>query len=247
MYEAAPAPPAAAPPMQEAAPPPPPMHEAAPPPPPVHEAELMAPEVVPSEAAPAPPSPEEMAAAQEHANQMAAPADVMNDDEVQQFQDEAQMLYDKGANLQGKFGDAFKGVLDRLNVGNLFGGNGKVEAAKPCPFFQEGQQVTVHADAEIAQGSFVSFVSGLSVVSVEAQIVGTQAVAALPAGVAGQVYTFITSRSIDDNKLAADAISFGPAIVEGEFRPSLRTFEFLANMMTVQPPAPVIDFGLARK
>lgn len=94
---------------------------------------------------------------------------------------------------------------------------GKVTAAQPCPFLMEGAQVPVNADAEIPAGSFMTFVSALSVVSVEAQITGQQAVAAVPAGVSGQVYAFITSRSIDDNKLAADAIAFGPAIVESEF------------------------------
>lgn len=220
-----------APPAHEAAPvePAPPVHEAmpAPPPPPAppaHEAPagLVGPEVGASEMNPA--SPEEMVAAQAHVDQMKAAAQeleqqkaaMMQDHEVQQFQHEAQMLNDKGANLGHKFGDAFHGVLDHMNVDGMFGGNGKVEAAKPCPFLAEGATVTLNADAAIAEGHFVSFVSGLAVVSVPAQIAGQQASAAVPAGVAGQVYCFITNRSIDDNKLPADAIAFGPAIVESE-------------------------------
>lgn len=191
---------------------------------PVHEAPvgLVGPEVVPSEVHPG--SPEEIAAAQEHVKQMAAAdqelevkkQEVLQDHEVQQFQHDAQVLHDKSVNLGQKFGHAFNGVLDHLNFGNLLGGNGKVEAAKPCPFLVEGASIAFNADAEIAQGSFVSFVSGLAVVSVQANIAGQQAVVTVPAGVAGQVYTFITNRSIDDNKLVADAISFGPAIVESK-------------------------------
>jgi hypothetical protein len=183
---------------------------------PAHEAPagLVGPEVVASQAHPA--SPEEMAAAEAHVQQMAAAAhelemqkqQMMADHEVQQFQHQAQMLHDK-------FGPAFNGVLQHANVV----GNGKVEAARPCPFLSEGAAVTFNADAAIPEGSFVSFVSGLSVVSMPATISGQQATAAVPAGVAGQVYTFITNRSIDDNKLAADAIAFGPAIVEGETTP----------------------------
>jgi hypothetical protein len=56
---------------------------------------------------------------------------------------------------------------------------GKVTAAQPCPFLQEGAQVTVNADAEIPAGSFMTFVSALSVISVEAQITGQQAIAAV--------------------------------------------------------------------
>jgi hypothetical protein len=224
-HEAMPAPPAPA--VHEMPPPPAPAAHEMPPAPPApiaHEAPagLVGPEVVPSEAHPA--SPEEMAMAQAHAQQMTAAnqelevkkQEMMNDHEVQQFQHEAQMLNDKSVTLGHKFGPTFTGVLDHLSGGGIIGGNGKVEAARPCPFLVEGAAVAFNADSEIAQGSLVSFVSGLSVVSVPATITGQQAVAAVPAGVAGQVYAFITNRSIDDNKLPADAILFGPALVEGK-------------------------------
>jgi len=200
-----------------------------------HEAGLVGPEVVPSEVHP--PSPEELQAAQQQAHEMAAAAQdleakktaMMNDHEVMQFQHDVQMLNDKKNNFIAKFGDAFNGLLGNLNLGNLLGGNGKVEAAQPCPFLHEGGHVAFNAEAEIPQGSFVSFVAGLSVVSVQAQVAAQQASVAVPAGVSGQVYAFITNRAIEDNKLAADAIAFGPAIIE------------------VAPPAPVIDFGVLRK
>ena len=177
---------------------------------------------MPSEAAPS--SPQDMAAGQQKADEQAAQNKDWNyrkqqmyaDPEVQQFQQQIQVLETQKVTLVGKFGDVFNSIIDSLNIGNLFGGgNGKVDAALPCPFLKEGDAATFNADAEIPQGSFVSFVSGLSVVSVQAQISSKQAAAAVPAGVSGQTYVFVTNKEISDNMLSADSILFGPAILEG--------------------------------
>lgn len=98
------------------------------------------------------------------------------------------------------------------------GGNGgKVTAAQPCPFLSQGQEVKLNGESEIPQGSFVTFVSGLSVTSVQGSISGQSASASVPAGIMGQSYVFVTNKEITDNKLAADAILMGPAILEGKF------------------------------
>lgn len=96
------------------------------------------------------------------------------------------------------------------------GGQGKVTAARPCPFLTTDAAATFTAQNEIPQGAFVTWVSGLSVISSQTNVAGAQAATRVPAGVAGQCYAFITNRQITDNKLDPAAIVAGPAIVEGK-------------------------------
>ena len=110
----------------------------------------------------------------------------------------------------------FPAEMHGLASNVMMGHGGKVVAAQPCPFVSAGAAPTFNAEAEIPQGSFVTYVSGLTVVSGEANIIAHQATAFVPEGVMGQTYVFITNRQITDNKLAADAILFGPAILEGK-------------------------------
>ena len=93
---------------------------------------------------------------------------------------------------------------------------GKVTAAQPCPFLSQGQEAKFNAEQDIPAGSFMTFVSGLSVVSTQGQISGKSASASVPAGIMGQSYVFITNKEITDNKLPAEAIVAGPAILEGK-------------------------------
>jgi hypothetical protein len=178
---------------------------------------ILGPIVVPSKSAHV--APAMIAEAEAHVQTMAAAkqeveakqAEIAADPQVQHFQQQAQALQHEKAAIEQKFGEHAKGLVDAT----LMGGHAQVVAAQPCPFLAEGQAVTFNADAEVPQGSFVSFVAGLSVISVPAQIAGQQAAVAVPAGVSGQVYAFVTNREISDNKLPADAIAFGPAIIEG--------------------------------
>lgn len=73
----------------------------------------------------------------------------------------------------------------------------------------------------------MTFASGLSVISEQGSINGKTVSAAIPAGVSGQTYVFITSKS--ENGTVADAdILFGPAILE------------------VAPPAPALDNSILK-
>ena len=85
-----------------------------------------------------------------------------------------------------------------------------------------GSTYTFTAASTIPAGSYVTFASGLTVVSEYGSINGKTVSAAIPAGVSGQTYVFITSKS--ENATVPDSdILFGPAILE------------------VAPPAPVSD------
>lgn len=70
------------------------------------------------------------------------------------------------------------------------------------------------ANATIPAGSFVTFVSGLSVTSVKGTVSGKTISAAIPSGDAGQIYVFVTSKDAEGT-LADRSVLFGPAILEG--------------------------------
>ena len=88
-----------------------------------------------------------------------------------------------------------------------------------------GAEITLKAAGPIKEGTFVTFVSGLNVVSVAGSVSGDSVTVAIPSVVQGQSYVFITSMDVETT-FSDTAVLFGPAIVE------------------VNPPKPVIDFGL---
>ncbi|KAM0717849.1 hypothetical protein Q7P37_006181 [Cladosporium fusiforme] len=90
---------------------------------------------------------------------------------------------------------------------------GKQQQAKACPLPRASEKVEFSAAKAVPKGSYVTFVSGLSVVSVKAEIKGKIATAAIPAVAEGQTYVFITSKDVEGS-LDDTAILFGPAILE---------------------------------
>lgn len=84
-----------------------------------------------------------------------------------------------------------------------------------------GATVAFTAASVVPAGVFVTFISGLTVVSVIAQISDTMLTAAIPAGVSGQVYCMVTSADAQ-GVFDASAVLFGPAVLEGKFATFLR-------------------------
>ena len=80
------------------------------------------------------------------------------------------------------------------------------------------------AAKDIPSGSFVTFVSGLNVVSVQGKIEGADIYVAIPAVAMGQTYVFITSMDVE-GALVDGAVLFGPAIVEGKSSPKMDCVE----------------------
>ncbi|KAK0849774.1 hypothetical protein LTR03_004960 [Friedmanniomyces endolithicus] len=91
-----------------------------------------------------------------------------------------------------------------------------------------GKSVTFTANSTIPAGSYVTFVSGLSVVSVQGNINGMDINAAVPSQAMGQTYVFVTSQDEKGTLTAAD-IKYGPAVLE------------------VNPPPPSIDYSIMKE
>lgn len=83
------------------------------------------------------------------------------------------------------------------------------------------------AASTIPAGSYVTFISGLNVVSVMGTIDGMSISAMIPSVAMGQTYVLITS-SDQEGSLSDVAVLFGPAILE------------------VYPPAPSIDYSVLK-
>lgn len=97
-------------------------------------------------------------------------------------------------------------------------------AAKNMPAAKAGMTVDFTAASNVPAGSFLTFVSGLMVVSVPATINGADVQAPIPSAAMGQTYVFVTKNNV--NGTFADAsVLFGPAILE------------------VAPGAPMIDYS----
>lgn len=88
-----------------------------------------------------------------------------------------------------------------------------------------GSKVMLTAAKPIPAGSYVTFVNGLSVVSVAGTISGSSISAEIPAVAEGQTYVFVTS-SDQEGTLTDAAVLFGPAILE------------------VYPPAPTLNYSI---
>jgi hypothetical protein len=138
---------------------------------------------------------------------------------------------------------ASKGKRD-LGVSIKLGGDkGKHQPAEASPAPCAGEKVEFTAASDIAEGSYVTFVSGLMVVSVKGEVngkilmnffpelivadlisPGKSISADVPAVVEGQSYVFVTSKDANGT-FDATAVLAGPAILE------------------VAPQPPTIDFS----
>lgn len=95
--------------------------------------------------------------------------------------------------------------------------------AAPPP--SAGATINLVAASNIPAGSYVTFVSGLSIVSVKGVISGANIRVQIPAVAAGQTYVFI-SKTDQEGTLVDANVLFGPAIVE------------------VKPAPPAIDYSI---
>ncbi|KAK5691917.1 hypothetical protein LTR97_011088 [Elasticomyces elasticus] len=100
----------------------------------------------------------------------------------------------------------------------------KREEDYACAPPSAGNSVTFTAAGDVAEGSYLTFVSGLDVVSVSGTVEGKNITAEVPMQAQGQTYVFVTSKS-EDGKLVAADVAYGPAILE------------------VNPPAPTVDYA----
>lgn len=76
-----------------------------------------------------------------------------------------------------------------------------------------GSLITLTAQGEIAPDSFVTFVSGISVVSVAGSVNGQSISVQVPTQAEGQTYVFISNSDVETT-FSESAVLFGPAIVE---------------------------------
>lgn len=93
--------------------------------------------------------------------------------------------------------------------------NSTVAATASCGALSAGAPVAFTAASAIPSGSFVTFVSGLTVVSMMGQVNDVSITATIPPGISGQSYVFVTS-SDAQGKIDDAAVLFGPAILEGK-------------------------------
>lgn len=99
----------------------------------------------------------------------------------------------------------------------------KRDSSGACKAPTPGARINLNAASNIPSGSYVTFVSGLNVVSVVAVYNGSNAVVTIPKAASGQTYVFI-SKTDQEGTLDDSKVLFGPAIVE------------------VGPAAPAIDY-----
>lgn len=91
---------------------------------------------------------------------------------------------------------------------------------------KQGATIDLTSAGAVPSGAYLTFVSGLTTVSVPAKISGMEVMAAVPNTVAGQVYVFVTKMAANGTLMDADVVA-GPAIVE------------------IYPAAPSIDYSQA--
>ena len=93
-----------------------------------------------------------------------------------------------------------------------------------------GASIVLTASGPIPAGSYVTFISGLDVVSVQGAIEGDNITVVIPAVASGQTYALITSK--DNEKTLDDtSVLFGPAIVEGKLTISPTNILHLARFV----------------
>ena len=100
-------------------------------------------------------------------------------------------------------------------------------SSKTCSPPAAGASVTFTAAKDIPAGSYVTFVSGLNVVSVPGTINGADITATIPSIAMGQTYVFVTNTNIEGTFSDA-AVLFGPAVLE------------------VYPPPPTINYSILK-
>lgn len=93
--------------------------------------------------------------------------------------------------------------------------NSTIAATASCGALSAGASVAFTAGSSIPPGSFVTFVSGLSVVSMMGEVNDVAISAMIPPGISGQSYVFVTS-SDTQGKIDDAAVLFGPAVLEGK-------------------------------
>lgn len=94
-----------------------------------------------------------------------------------------------------------------------WGSGSKPAPAAGCAPPSANAQITLTAASDIPANSYVTFVSGLSIVSVQGTISGKSVMVAIPASAAGQTYAFISKTNQTSTFVDANVL-FGPAIVE---------------------------------
>nr|POF12756.1 protein rds1 [Quercus suber] len=82
-----------------------------------------------------------------------------------------------------------------------------------CSPPKAGDTVKFSAGKNIPAGSYTTFVSGLSVVSVKGPIYGTDIAAKIPSAAMGQTYVFVTSADVEGT-FDSSKVLFGPAVLE---------------------------------
>jgi hypothetical protein len=93
---------------------------------------------------------------------------------------------------------------------------GDVPMVNSCAPPSAGASITLTAASAIPAGSYVTFVSGLAVVSVQGTISGNSVTVVVPSIAAGQTYVFVSNSDVE-GALVDSAVLFGPAIVEGMY------------------------------
>jgi hypothetical protein len=87
--------------------------------------------------------------------------------------------------------------------------------AASCPPPTANSTIMLTAANPVPEGSFVTFVSGLAVVSTKpSKIDGANVYVAIPSAAQGQTYVFITNSDVEGS-FSDRAVLYGPAIVEG--------------------------------
>ncbi|KAK5173421.1 uncharacterized protein LTR77_002102 [Saxophila tyrrhenica] len=90
-----------------------------------------------------------------------------------------------------------------------------------------GADVKFTAAKKIPSGSYVTFVNGLTVTSVQGQVSGKDITATIPQGIAGQTYVFVTKSDVETT-FDDSQVLFGPSILE------------------VNPAAPALDYSVQK-
>ena len=97
-------------------------------------------------------------------------------------------------------------------------GNGNGNGNGAITQYQASETIVIIAESEVTVESFLTFVSGLTVVSVQASISGSQVQGVIPQSISGQSYVFITTVAV--SAITDEVISFGPLVIEGECCPA---------------------------
>ena len=107
----------------------------------------------------------------------------------------------------------------------------------------QGQSIVFVAANTVPADVFVTFVSGLSVISIGVTGGSTVVEILVPFSISGQAFVFITTSAV--TTLTDEVIIFGPAIIEGELS-RLGMACIIANEVPVAPSTPVLDITVLK-